>query len=109
MELSDEITPQICISSLDIRHNILICQQHKFGVMFASVLLLPVSQKPFSGVTEDMKAITKLLCFLSVLALCSVYEFGQRDTGTITGTVTDPSGAVVSGATVTAKSVGTGE
>ena len=55
-----------------------------------------------------MKAITKLLCFLSVLALCSVYVFGQRDTGTITGTVTDPSGAVVSGATVTAKSVGTG-
>ena len=55
-----------------------------------------------------MKAITKLLCFLSVLALCSVYVLGQRDTGTITGTVTDPSGAVVSGATVTTKSVGTG-
>ncbi len=79
-----------------------------FGVLFASVLLLPVSQKPFSGVTEGMKAITKLLCFLSVLALCSVYVFGQRESGTITGTVTDPSGAVVSGATVTAKSVGTG-
>ncbi|HZU44972.1 MAG TPA: TonB-dependent receptor [Terriglobales bacterium] len=55
-----------------------------------------------------MKAITKLLCFLSVVALLSAYVFGQREAGTITGTVTDPSGAVVSGATVTVKSVGTG-
>src|SRR5579884_3987751 len=108
MGLSDEITPQICILCLGFVHNTFICQSHMFGVLFASVLLLPVSQKPFSGVTEGMKAITKLLCFLSVLALCSVYVFGQRESGTITGTVTDPSGAVVSGATVTAKSVGTG-
>src|SRR5690349_21466342 len=54
-----------------------------------------------------MKAITKLLCLLSVLVLCSVYIFAQRDTGTITGTVTDPSGAVASGATVAVKSVST--
>ena len=55
-----------------------------------------------------MRAITKLLCFLGVLAFLSVYTFGQRETGTITGTVTDPSGAVVAGANVSAKSVATG-
>lgn len=46
--------------------------------------------------------------YVGVVLALSLYVFGQRDTGTITGTVTDPSGAVVSGAKVTAKSVGTG-
>src|SRR5581483_5486803 len=55
-----------------------------------------------------MRALRNLLCFFGVLALMSVYTFGQRETGTITGTVTDPSGAVVAGANVTAKSVATG-
>jgi outer membrane receptor protein involved in Fe transport len=44
---------------------------------------------------------------LSVLAFCTS-AFAQRETGQITGTVTDPTGAVVSSATVTATSVSTG-
>src|SRR5579864_6133009 len=55
-----------------------------------------------------MRVIRRVLPFLVCALAFSMYAFAQRDTGTITGTVTDPSGAVVSGATVTAKSVSTG-
>jgi len=34
--------------------------------------------------------------------------FGQSDRGTITGTITDPGGAVIAGAAVEAKNVATG-
>jgi outer membrane receptor protein involved in Fe transport len=43
-----------------------------------------------------------------LLALFSVYAFSQTESGQINGTVKDPSGAVVSGAKVTIKSVNTG-
>jgi outer membrane receptor protein involved in Fe transport len=47
---------------------------------------------------------------LSVVALFALvnFAFGQAETGTISGTVTDATGAVISGATVTAQNVGTG-
>src|SRR5437764_12545164 len=41
-----------------------------------------------------------LLTAALLLALCSMSAFAQTSRGTISGTVTDPSGAVVSGATV---------
>ena len=44
-----------------------------------------------------------LLSFLTVTS-----AFAQNVTGTITGTVTDPSGAVVAGAAVTAENTATG-
>jgi hypothetical protein len=48
----------------------------------------------------------------AILALCLLFSgllaFGQVGNGTITGTVTDASGAVVSGATVQAKNTATG-
>ncbi|ABF42895.1 TonB-dependent receptor [Candidatus Koribacter versatilis Ellin345] len=47
-----------------------------------------------------------LLCAL--LFLCSAMLFGQAETGLITGTVVDVSGAVVGGATVTVTDVNTG-
>jgi len=50
----------------------------------------------------------KLLALLGVLLLASVSLFGQAETGTISGTVTDQSNAVVSGATVTVVSTATG-
>lgn len=48
-----------------------------------------------------------LLVFLTV-AFSSILAMGQTVTGSITGLVTDPSGAVVAGATVTAQNVATG-
>jgi len=44
---------------------------------------------------------------LSVVFCFSAIAFGQRTTGNIEGTITDPSGAVVPSATVTARSTGT--
>jgi len=45
---------------------------------------------------------------VALLALVAVFAFGQAETGSIAGTVTDPSGAVVPGATVTVRNLATG-
>jgi len=52
----------------------------------------------------------RILYFVSafVLLVLTNFAFGQAETGTISGTVTDSTGAVISGATVTAQNVGTG-
>lgn len=51
-----------------------------------------------------------LVCIISaILLFCNVSLFGQSDTGTITGFVRDPSGAVVPNAKVTIKNEGTNE
>ncbi|HZD32864.1 MAG TPA: TonB-dependent receptor [Candidatus Angelobacter sp.] len=50
----------------------------------------------------------RIVAVLALLVFGSVWLFGQAETGSITGTVTDSSNAVVSGATVTAASVNTG-
>ncbi|MDX6497134.1 MAG: hypothetical protein QOG23_394 [Blastocatellia bacterium] len=59
-----------------------------------------------------MKSFTRVAAGLMVGALVfftfSVLAFGQAQTGTLRGTVTDPNGQVVAGATVTAKHQGTG-
>ncbi len=46
---------------------------------------------------------------LSLFILCSALAFGQSTYGSITGTVTDPSGAAINGATVTLTNTGTSE
>ncbi|HEY6347743.1 MAG TPA: TonB-dependent receptor [Bryobacteraceae bacterium] len=51
-------------------------------------------------------AIGRLLFFLGTVFLGSA--FGQSDRGTITGTVTDPAGAVIAGAMIQASNTGTG-
>lgn len=48
------------------------------------------------------------LCVLLSLIACSFALYGQADLGSISGFVTDPSGAAVSGAKVTLNSEGTG-
>jgi hypothetical protein len=49
------------------------------------------------------------VCFV-VLFVCVSVSFAQSSTtGALTGTVSDPSGAVISGATVTATNIGTGQ
>jgi hypothetical protein len=52
--------------------------------------------------------MSRFLGGLVGLALCSLSLFGQAGTGEITGSVTDSSGAVVSGATVTLTNPSTG-
>jgi len=49
-----------------------------------------------------------LVVLLAVVGLGALPLFAQFDTGTITGIVTDPSGAVVSHAAITVMNVGTG-
>jgi hypothetical protein len=53
-----------------------------------------------------MRALGKLVCL--IFALAGVNVFAQQITGSIRGTVQDPSGAVVQQATVTAKQTETG-
>ena len=52
-----------------------------------------------------LKRLISILAILVVLSLCAV---AQTETGTISGTVTDPTAAVVSGAIVTATNTATG-
>jgi hypothetical protein len=50
-----------------------------------------------------------VLCIISLLVLSTVLVQGQAISGNLTGTVVDPSGAVVNGAKVDAANVGTGQ
>ena len=54
-----------------------------------------------------VRAVASLVATLFALGTFSVAAFAQQETGQITGTVTDPNGAAVQGATVTAKNTGT--
>ena len=53
-------------------------------------------------------AYRRLVLVLVVLILTVARAGAQQDAATVTGEVTDPSGAVVPGATVTVTNVGTG-
>ena len=50
-----------------------------------------------------------LLSMLVLILALGIPTYGQSDRGSITGTVTDPNGAVVSGAKVTATNLNSGE
>jgi len=54
-----------------------------------------------------VRYIAKVVTFLFVLSTFLPLAFGQPEAGSITGTVTDPSGAVVAGAVVTVKNLDT--
>jgi len=49
-----------------------------------------------------------LLAITTLVLVSSLAAFGQATTGTLRGTITDPNGGVVAGATVTAKNQNTG-
>lgn len=59
-----------------------------------------------------MKSFARIAAVTTLGALVffmfSVLAYGQAQTGTLRGTVTDPNGGVVAGATVTAKNDATG-
>jgi outer membrane receptor protein involved in Fe transport len=54
------------------------------------------------------RTVLRLVSVLGLVILSAVCLFGQAETGTITGTLKDSTGAVVAGAKVEAKSVNTG-
>ena len=54
-------------------------------------------------------AFQKYFLVLLTLAVCGVIAFGQGSAGSLSGSVVDPKGAVVSGATITIKNVGTNQ
>ena len=55
-----------------------------------------------------MRGITRFAGVLALFALFSLRVFSQTETGAIIGTVTDPSGAVVTGATISITNTETG-
>ncbi len=55
-----------------------------------------------------MRILRKCIGILGVILLLGIRASAQFDTGRITGTIYDPSGAVIPGATVTIRNVGTG-
>ncbi|HEV2915267.1 MAG TPA: carboxypeptidase-like regulatory domain-containing protein, partial [Pyrinomonadaceae bacterium] len=59
---------------------------------------------PLLWASRHLARAFTLFCIMAVFAIA---VFGQAETGQISGTVTDPNGAVVPGANVTVKSVNT--
>ena len=66
-----------------------------------------MKQFAHDGMFKRGRALCQLLV-LTILCLTTSLLFAQFDTGTINGTVTDPSGAAIAKATVTATNIGTG-
>ncbi len=58
---------------------------------------------------SSLKRFAVVLATLAAFALVTISAFGQTIDGSLTGTVFDPSGAAVNGATVTAVNVATGQ
>jgi hypothetical protein len=56
-----------------------------------------------------MKTTRRVLLLLGMIGLISAIALGQAETGLVTGTVTDQSGAAVPGANITMKSVSSGQ
>src|SRR5215475_4497006 len=66
--------------------------------------------KPTPNSSTDIRknVLTWVLALLSITAFANKLALAQLDTGGITGTVTDSSGAVVAGAKITLTNEGTG-
>src|SRR5690242_17328313 len=59
-------------------------------------------------IDRSSRGVARFVALLLTLALSACTAYAQTETGQITGTVTDPTGAVIPGATVTVRSVDTG-
>src|SRR5579872_2861328 len=68
----------------------------------------PIGLRPHCAARKHRRIIMKIRLFLGIFLLTAVGLSAQTFRGTILGTVTDPSGAVVSGAKVTVRNTATG-
>src|SRR5579885_858137 len=69
------------------------------------------SAHDFSSATSEEVSMSRLQTALAISVAALIFAitaWAQGSVGTITGTVTDPSGATLSGATVTVTNTGTG-
>src|SRR6185437_9813458 len=72
-------------------------------------MVAPMGPRPHSAASEYRRIIMRIRLFLGMfLLLTAVGMSAQTFRGTILGTVTDPSGSVVSGAKVTVRNTATG-
>src|SRR5262249_51113445 len=72
----------------------------------ALALLLGLST--FKEIKRMRFSLRNVAALLLVSLFATMFAFGQAEQGTVTGVVTDPTGAVVAGATVTATNTATG-
>src|ERR1700744_104511 len=68
--------------------------------------LLPVFHNSSKGLNRE-RCMRHVVAAVA-LSLCALAAFAQTDRGTITGTITDPAGAVIANAPIEAKNNGTG-
>ena len=64
--------------------------------------------KRFPNASAVTRTLTFVFACAALVLVSSLAAFGQATTGTLRGTVTDPNGAQVAGANVTAKNDATG-
>src|SRR5207244_10448333 len=84
--------------------------KNQIGAHSMSRFSLNTPQMHFGGSPAMKKYLPKFLFVFVILAICGLPVFGQVTTaGSIVGTVTDPTGAVVPNATVTSKNKSTGK
>lgn len=72
----------------------------------ATAIIVPTQTSGWHGFTSKLRLAFVLLCF--VLTACGIGT-AQEATGTILGTVTDSTGSIVPGASITIKNVGTNQ
>jgi len=72
----------------------------------ATAIIVPTQTSGWHGFTSKLRLAFVLLCF--VLTACGIGT-AQEATGTILGTVTDSTGSIVPGASITIKNVGTAQ
>ena len=88
-------------------------QRFVSGHLFSDAVIAPQSVTPsgaaVTGIPRSRCAKIRAPKYLALLLLATLFAttlFAQTPTGTLRGKVTDPSGAVISGATVTATAAG---
>ena len=81
-------------------------RQRQSGADSENTFLI-VQEEKITMKQSELRVAALVLALLSLIAICANAAFGQAEAGTISGTVRDASGAVLTGAKVTATNVAT--